>query len=423
MKNLIKKSNLISVIVPIYNVELYLDQCITSILNQTYKNLQVILVNDGSTDRSLEICNKYKDEDSRVIVVDIKNSGVTRARKEGFKLATGDYISFIDSDDYMDNTMYEYMNDIIARENVDFVQIGFNFTSEIDKHQENTIKVNIDLNELNNIEIIEKIYIYEELKFNIFPNVLSHLSVLEPYLWNKLLSYDIVSEHINKVNDSITFCEDRFLVTLMSFSTNSICISNNKLYTYRDDRIGKTSICDTLDYSKILSNYNLYFAYKNNFDCSDETIENNINNEFKIWGDFVFRKGRIGKTDFNKGNYMRETFPLPIWKLSYTKNIIIYGANEVGISNYLQLKKISNASNIKLVDESRAGIHIDDILVESPNVINNQEFNIIIICGVPKELYKLISNHLCSFYNVDSDSIIYIEKQLHTKYVIFEEVI
>ena len=99
----------ISVIVPIYNVEKYLERCLESIVHQSYKNLEIILVNDGSKDNSLMICEEYKKQDERIIIINKKNGGASSARNEGLKIATGDYISFIDSDDYIEEDMYEIL--------------------------------------------------------------------------------------------------------------------------------------------------------------------------------------------------------------------------------------------------------------------------------------------------------------------------
>ncbi len=99
----------ISIIVPVYNVEKYLDNGIGHILNQTYKNLEVILVDDGSTDSSGEICDRYASEDSRIRVAHKKNGGSSSARNMGIEMATGDYIGFLDADDYADETMYEVL--------------------------------------------------------------------------------------------------------------------------------------------------------------------------------------------------------------------------------------------------------------------------------------------------------------------------
>lgn len=107
-----KNSNvLISIIVPVYNVEQYLSKCLDSIINQTYKNLEIILIDDGSTDKSGEICDKYKDEDSRIKVIHKINAGVSAARNDGIDIAEGTYVTFVDSDDWIEE---DYINLAIA---------------------------------------------------------------------------------------------------------------------------------------------------------------------------------------------------------------------------------------------------------------------------------------------------------------------
>ena len=114
---------LISVIVPVYNVELYLERCIDSIIGQTYKNLEIILVDDGSTDKSGKICDIYENKDSRVRVLHKCNGGLSSARNKGLELATGEYIGFVDSDDYIALDMYERFYSFIL-EDVDLVCCG-----------------------------------------------------------------------------------------------------------------------------------------------------------------------------------------------------------------------------------------------------------------------------------------------------------
>lgn len=97
----------ISIIVPIYNTGKYLKRCLNSIIEQEYKNIEIILVNDGSNDNSLSICNSYKNKDDRIIVIDKKHTGVADSRNVGIKRATGEYIGFVDSDDYIDKDMYK----------------------------------------------------------------------------------------------------------------------------------------------------------------------------------------------------------------------------------------------------------------------------------------------------------------------------
>lgn len=112
----------ISVIVPIYNVEKYLPKCIESILNQSYNNLEIILVDDGSPDKCGEICDKYAEKDDRIKVIHKQNGGLSDARNVGFKTAVGDYISFIDSDDYLDVDMYSVMTETMKKYGCDIAE-------------------------------------------------------------------------------------------------------------------------------------------------------------------------------------------------------------------------------------------------------------------------------------------------------------
>ena len=102
-------NELVSIVVPIYNVEKYLSKCIDSLISQTYKNLEIILVNDGSTDQSGEIAQQYAKQDSRIRYIVQKNKGLGGARNTGLEYAKGNYILFIDSDDYIRNNMVEKM--------------------------------------------------------------------------------------------------------------------------------------------------------------------------------------------------------------------------------------------------------------------------------------------------------------------------
>ena len=111
----------ISIIVPVYQAEKYISKCIESIVNQTYKNLEIILIDDGSTDRSGEICDEYGKKDNRIVVVHNKNKGVSVARNCGLDIATGDYITFVDSDDYIDLQMYSEMMKVVEKYSCDVV--------------------------------------------------------------------------------------------------------------------------------------------------------------------------------------------------------------------------------------------------------------------------------------------------------------
>ena len=111
---------MISIIVPVYNSEKYIDRCLDSILNQTYKDLEIVLVNDGSNDQSLKILENYALRDTRIKVVNQENKGVAAARNTGLDNATGDYILYVDSDDWIENNMVERMVELSANADIVF---------------------------------------------------------------------------------------------------------------------------------------------------------------------------------------------------------------------------------------------------------------------------------------------------------------
>lgn len=148
----------ISIIVPIYNVEKYLKQCLESILEQTYKNLEIILIDDGTKDSSGMICDDYAKKDNRIKVIHQKNMGLSGARNTGLKNSTGDLITFVDSDDFIDNKMFETMLLSIKENDADIVECGTIFCDE----NGNYIKDNT----LNEVKIYKNEYQIKELLMN-----------------------------------------------------------------------------------------------------------------------------------------------------------------------------------------------------------------------------------------------------------------
>ncbi|HFR3748977.1 TPA: glycosyltransferase family 2 protein, partial [Streptococcus suis] len=120
--------SLVSIIVPVYNAEKYLIECLDSISNQSYENIEVILLNDGSTDGSKDICQRYVENDSRIVLINKDNSGVSSTRNMGLYLAKGEYITFVDSDDYIESTMVEKLLRSIKENKSDFSICGHRMT-------------------------------------------------------------------------------------------------------------------------------------------------------------------------------------------------------------------------------------------------------------------------------------------------------
>lgn len=166
----------ISIIVPIYNIEKYLPRCLDSILAQTYKNLEVILVDDGSVDNSGMIADKYARNDQRINVIHQVNKGVSAARNAGLDLATGDYIGFVDGDDYIEPDMYEILMRIIDEQQVDIAHCGYQmvYPSRIDYYYNTREKQKMNREE----------GVFELLKGR----------KIEPGLWNKLYKAELFKQ-------------------------------------------------------------------------------------------------------------------------------------------------------------------------------------------------------------------------------------
>lgn len=163
---------LISIIVPIYNCEKFLDKCITSLINQTYRNLEIILINDGSVDKSLNICKKYKKNDSRIHIINQKNSGAYIARSNGIKIAKGKYFMFVDSDDWLEENAVEILVNKINKYNCDIVK--FNGITEPTKKLKNSYGIDKD-KFVNKKEILKLLFTTKTINnmcFSIYKNEL-----------------------------------------------------------------------------------------------------------------------------------------------------------------------------------------------------------------------------------------------------------
>ena len=138
LKNERKEKHKISVIVSIYNIQNYIEKSVQSIQNQTYRNLEIILVDDGSTDESGKICDDFASKDSRIKVLHKKNGGLSSARNEGIKIATGEYIAFVDGDDWIDANMYENMYLALAKADAELAVCSYKQVSVQHVHDTST---------------------------------------------------------------------------------------------------------------------------------------------------------------------------------------------------------------------------------------------------------------------------------------------
>ena len=203
---------LISVIVPIYNVEKYLARCVDSIVNQTYKNLEIILVDDGSPDLCPQMCDDYAEKDSRIKVVHKKNGGLSDARNAGMAVATGEYISFIDSDDYVSDDFFECLLDVMNKENSDIAECS-------------VVKF-YDDNRFDEISDDLSVKTYDT------QDAISALIAENPFhqhVWNKLYKTELVKDipyAVGKLN------EDEFWTYRVFGRANKVARLNKTMYYY-----------------------------------------------------------------------------------------------------------------------------------------------------------------------------------------------
>lgn len=209
--------DLISIIVPVYNVEKYLEQCIESILNQSYQNLEIILINDGSIDNSGLICDRYKQIDLRIKVIHKENGGQSSARNVGLNIAKGSYVGFVDSDDWIEFNMYEMLYKNICLYNADIATCSY-----LLEYGDNNIQILefeeqlMELFEKKNKKMLLKKFLNRELYFSGPCDKLYQMSIFENIRFPE-----------NK------FYEDNYIALELMLKAERIIVGNGKYYHYR----------------------------------------------------------------------------------------------------------------------------------------------------------------------------------------------
>lgn len=225
IKKIYKQVNMkkISVIIPVYNVEKYLKQCLDSVLCQTYKNLEILLVDDGSTDNSGSICDDIAKMDSRIKVIHKENGGLSSARNAGLDLAIGDYIAFVDSDDYLDLSTFENCIAKLLETDADVCMFS-HFTT--DGQYEKAHKLPLD----------KEIYQREELKTNIVPLFIGQKNGNEEpllgFVCRQIFKRNAIGE-LRFRSERDYYAEDVVFDLEFYTKANKMCVINKPLYYYR----------------------------------------------------------------------------------------------------------------------------------------------------------------------------------------------
>ena len=257
------QKDLISIVVPVYNVEDYLEKCIQSILNQSYKNLEIILVDDGSPDNCPKICDKYEKLDSRIKVIHKKNGGLSDARNIGIKNAKGKYISFVDSDDYIKENFIEDMYNLLIKYDADIACSQMKITN----------KTNDDV-------------VNENKKINIY----SSLDAIKETLYQRNIDNSAPSKLFKKeLFDDICFpvgytFEDLDTVYKVFLKCEKIVVSNYKYYFYyqREDSILHTVKDKTIEDLLFIAN-NMYSSLEKYEGLKSAVLARLINAHFYVY--------------------------------------------------------------------------------------------------------------------------------------------
>ena len=249
-----------SVIVPVYNTERYLDKCIKSLLNQTIDSIEIILVNDASPDRSIDILRKYEKENKNIIVIDSEqNKRQGGARNLGIDIAKGEYIAFVDSDDWVCESMYEKLYNLAKEEGADIVDCDYSSATETEIVKRHISKSLSDIGIMNK----EK---YKSAILNISP------------IWSKIYKRSIFSDNNIRFPEHILY-EDIALMALPLMFANKISKVSQHLYYYRVDNISTT---------RSINNFNYFDRLEASRFFLDLFKKHNLYNTYKEEVDFIF---------------------------------------------------------------------------------------------------------------------------------------
>lgn len=373
---------MISIIVPIYNIAAYLDQCIESILGQTYTDLEIILVDDGSTDGCYQICEEYRQKDSRIVLVHKENGGLVSARKAGLRVASGEYIAWVDGDDWIEPDMYERMYGELIRQNADVVMCG---------RYEDTGKAGKEVFH----GVLEGRYGKQELMRHIYPKMIAGGEFFEwkifPSLWDKLFHREMMERFLPEVDERITMGEDAACVYPALLHADSIYVMRECLYHYRQTT---SSMVKTVqDHEKereqlgvLYSSVNRVFEkYKDIFDLREQ------------WLKYVLFL-MIPRADGLYRGYDELDYLFPFSEVQRGSDIILYGAGTYGQRLYAYLKKTGFCNVVLWLDRNYAALREMGLEVQPPAAMEHSDCSTVVIANTYEKSRKGLCEELMKKY-------------------------
>lgn len=386
--------DLISIIVPIYNVSKYLDKCIESIVEQTYKNIEIILVDDGSTDGSDEICKRFTTQDSRVRYFHKENGGLVSARKAGLEVARGKYVGFVDGDDYIENSMYERLLSLMISSDADFIHGGYM------KNNESIIRGTGDSEIVDLKTESERISTINRLIFD-----LDKGQIMSPCLCFKLFKKDVICLSYSKVPYDQSYGEDLLALCDLLFKCNRIAITSEGYYHYvvRDESIMNSISRDKVFRendlrSRLIELFCKYNLGKTEFD----SIMGAINT---YWFTGIIEDIKKIKPD------MIRIFNCPFIKELRGKKIVLYGAGNVGEDYYSQIIAYNDVLIVDWIDKDYKRKNKDYYQVGSVYNVKQETFDYIVVAVLDKILANSIKQDIIDL-GIDEGKILWEKPKL-----------
>lgn len=373
---------MISVIVPIYNIKSYLPQCIESLLGQTFKDLEILLVDDGSTDGCAAICKEYGRKDSRIIVIHKENGGLVSARKAGLRAAGGEYIAYVDGDDWVEPDMYERMYRNITKEKTDVVMCG---------RYEDTGDARREVFH----GILEGRYGKQELLEKVYPRMIVKDAFFEwglfPGVWDKLFRRECLEAFQYEVDERIVMGEDAACTYPCLLNVQSIYVMHECLYHYRQTT------------SSMVRRIQEYGAEREQFRILYQTV----NRSFERYADIFDLRHQwkryvlflmIPRADGLYKGYGELDFLFPFSGVKRGSRIVLYGAGVYGQRLHHFLLKTGFCSVAAWVDRNYAQLEAMGLPVKSPGAVSDISFDAIVIANTYERSRKALYQELIKRY-------------------------
>ncbi len=395
---------LVSVIVPVYNVKAYLEKCINSILNQTYENLEVLIVDDGSTDGSSDICDQFLEKDKRVFVIHKENGGVVSARQAGIERAKGEYAIAIDSDDWIEPMMISELYTLAVENDADIISSGY-YRESNNIYNIITDGIKEGVYSSNNKEFLYRTMVYEN----------SDKRGIQGFIWSKLIKLSLMKKVHSKISNKICCFEDWALVYSCCVYAEIIVVTHKVYYHYMI-RTGSASTSIMPYYFSSIND--VYLFLKEQFGKSKykKILIRQL--------DFLMVKWTFWGINYYLG--LDKEILIPYY--NFDKNIIekdakiiLYGAGKIGQSYYKQICIDKLYNIIAWVDKKYLFYQEQGLNVLSIENIKNLEYDYILLAFKEGSLAESVKKSLKVEYDISEEKCIWIKPiSIIDKYICFE---